>query len=187
GLVHLYSLAAHVLLAQHVKDAVGLQDRKHFFMRVDRERRAFAHRQQACDRIDFAVGQDDARYRRVAKLSLGRMKPWCRDQLLAHVGRCIDEIPVRVISADRNRSLGALLRPVTSRGLANRTSAIPLRNTATCRGAQDDDAKHDPSPGDCKARFQSFRIPKASKVDTGMVTNPRSGSWSRLEVHLSQT
>jgi hypothetical protein len=57
---------------------------------------------------------------------------------------------VRIISADRNRSLGALVLAVASRSLANRTSAIPLRNTTTCRGAQDDDAKHDPSPGDSK-------------------------------------
>jgi hypothetical protein len=33
---------------------------------------------------------------------------------------------------------------------AHRTSAIPLRDTAACRGAQDDDAKHDPSPGDSR-------------------------------------
>jgi hypothetical protein len=29
----------------------------------------------------------------------------------------------------------------------NRATAIPLRNATTCRGAEDDDAKHDPSPG----------------------------------------
>jgi hypothetical protein len=45
---------------------------------------------------------------------------------------------------------------------ANRTSAIPLRNTTTCRGAQDDDAKHDPSPGDSKALILKAVILKAS-------------------------
>jgi hypothetical protein len=35
-----------------------------------------------------------------------------------------------------------------ARRLTNRTTAIPLGNATTCRGAQDDDAKHDPSPGD---------------------------------------
>jgi len=33
-------------------------------------------------------------------------------------------------------------------GAAHLASAIPLRNAASCRGAQDDDAKHDPSPGE---------------------------------------
>ena len=36
---------------------------------------------------------------------------------------------------------------IGSRLSANRTTAIPLRNPTTRRGAQDDDAKHDPSPG----------------------------------------
>src|SRR5258708_5639606 len=76
------------------------------------------------------------------------MKLWRRDQLLAQIWRRIDEIPVRIIGADRNRSLGALVLGIGPRGSANRTSAIPLRDTTTCRGAQDDDAKHDPSPGD---------------------------------------
>ena len=33
-------------------------------------------------------------------------------------------------------------------GAAYLASAIPLRNAASRRGAQDDDAKHDPSPGE---------------------------------------
>src|SRR5258708_34342436 len=94
------------------------------------------------------------------------------DQLLAQIGRSIDQKPVISIGADRNRRLGTLEFGVLgSSGEANRTSAIPLRNPATCRGAQDDDPKHDPSPGDSNA----FR-PKASKVDTGMVTLFRSGT-----------
>ena len=52
------------------------------------------------------------------------------------------------ISADGERGLRALkFRIFGSRGLTNRTAAIPLRNATTCRGAQDDDAQHDPSPG----------------------------------------
>jgi hypothetical protein len=55
---------------------------------------------------------------------------------------------VIAIGTDCDRSLRALkLGMFGSRGLANRTAAIPLRNTTTRRGAQDDDAKHDPSPG----------------------------------------
>ena len=149
GSVHLDRLAPHVLLVQHVEDAVGLQDRKHLGVRVDRERRAFAHRQQARDRIDLAIGQDHARDRAVAKLAGLGMKLRRRDQLLAQIGRRIDQEPVLAVGADRDRSLGALkFGMLGSRRPANRTSAIPLRNTATGRGAQDDDAKHDPSPGE---------------------------------------
>jgi hypothetical protein len=74
------------------------------------------------------------------------MKLRRRDQLLAQIGRGIDEEPVLIIAAYRDRGLGAPEFGIfVSRFPANRTSAIPLRNTTTCRGAQDDDAKHDPS------------------------------------------
>ena len=117
-------------------------------VRIDRKRRAFAHRQQACDRIDLAVGQDDAGDRTVTQPAGRRMKLRGRDQLLAQIGRGIDQEPVLAVGADRNRSLGASeFGMLVPRCPANRTSAIPLRNTTTCRGAQDDDAKHDPSPG----------------------------------------
>ena len=140
--------APHILFAQHVEDAVGLQDRQHPGVRIDRERPAFAHRQQPRDRVDFAIGQDDARDRTVAKLAGLRVKLRRRDQLLAQIGRRIDQKPVIAVGADRDRGLGALkLGMFGSRCPANRTAAIPLRNATTRRGAQDDDAKHDPSPG----------------------------------------
>jgi hypothetical protein len=63
-----------------------------------------------------------------------------------------------------------------SRYPAHRTSAIPLRYATTCRGAQDDDAKHDPSPGDTNV----------SQVDTGHEPAPAIGSLLRREVHLRQ-
>ena len=56
-LVDFDGLAPHVLLVQHIEDAVGFQDRKHLGMGVDRERRAFAHRQQSGNRVDLAVGR----------------------------------------------------------------------------------------------------------------------------------
>src|SRR5215469_818734 len=62
----------------------------------------------------------------------------------------------------------------TSGGPAHRASAIPLRNSAACSGAQDDDAKHDPSPGNLDTR----------KVDTGCDTFPRFRNVSRPHVHL---
>src|ERR1019366_10400268 len=97
------------------------------------------------------------------------------DQLLAQIGGGIDQKPVIAIGADRNRGLGALKFRIGSRRQANRTSAIPLRNATTCRGAQDDDAKHDPSPGDSNV----------SKVDTSIGTIPRSGTchaWKSTHV-----
>jgi hypothetical protein len=50
-----------------------------------------------------------------------------------------------------------------------------LGNATTRRGAQDDDAKHDPSPG-------NLDVPE---VDTSTCTIP-IGNVSRLEVHLRQ-
>src|SRR6202171_295242 len=103
------------------------------------------------------------------------MKLRRRDQLLAQIGRRIDQKPVSAIGADRNRSLGALeFGMFGSRCQANRTSAIPLRNTTTGRGAQDDDAKHDPSPGDSRYFEGGHRHPHG----------PPIGNVSRLEVHL---
>src|SRR3954464_9071988 len=46
-----------------------------------------------------------------------------------------------------------------SRCSAHRTSAVPLRNATTRRGAQDDDAKHDPSsPGDPSLNLQKHEV-----------------------------
>jgi hypothetical protein len=71
---------------------------------------------------------------------------------------------------------------------ANRTSAIPLRNATTRRGAQDDDAKHDPSPGDSQTLiFKSLDIQgfifKTAKVDSDTNMLPIR-SMSRRQVHL---
>jgi hypothetical protein len=53
---------------------------------------------------------------------------------------------VIAVGADRDRGLRAPeFGMLGSRCPAHRTSAIPLRDTAACRRAQDDDAKHDPS------------------------------------------
>ena len=115
-------------------------------MRINRKGRTLAHRQQPGDRVDLAIGQDHARDRAVAELAMFGMQLRRRNKLLAQVGRGVDEKPVLAVGADRDRALGARkFRIFASRCPANRTSAIPLRNTTTCRGAQDDDAKHDPS------------------------------------------
>ena len=91
-----------------LKMLLDLQDRKDPLMRIEREGRALAHRQQACDRVDLAIGQDHARDRAVTQLSCLGMKLRRRDQLLAQVGRGVDQEPVRAVGADRDRGLGAL-------------------------------------------------------------------------------
>jgi hypothetical protein len=63
----------------------------------------------------------------------------CR-QLLPKIRRGIDQKPVLIIGADRDRSLRALQARVLTRSFANRTSAIPLRYAASGRGSQNDDA-----------------------------------------------
>jgi len=148
GLVDLDWHAGDVLFTQYIKNAVGLQDRQHFWVRIDRKGRALAHRQEACHGVDFAIGEDHARDRRVAQRAFPGVKLRRADQLLAQVGRGIDQEPVGAIGAEGDGSLRALqFRVVGPRGPAHLASAIPLRNTAAGRCAQDDDAKHDPSPG----------------------------------------
>ena len=67
-------------------------------MRIDRERRALAHRQQAGDRIDLAIGQDHAGDRAVAQLPGLGMQLRRGDQLLAQVGGGVDQEPVRAVA-----------------------------------------------------------------------------------------
>jgi hypothetical protein len=81
---------------------------------------------------------------------------------------------VRAVGAERNGSLGAPeLGPFGSRHPANRTAAIPLRHAPTSRGAQDDDAKHEPVSWKFR-RFgnQSTFNKNAAKVDTRTATIP---------------
>ena len=74
-----------------LKMLLDSQNRKDPLMRIEREGRALAHRQQACDRVDFAIGQDHAGDRAVPELSGLGMKLRRRDQLLAQVGRGVDQ------------------------------------------------------------------------------------------------
>src|SRR5262249_53069554 len=100
--------------------------------------------------------------------------------LLAQVGRGVDQKPVLAVGADRDRRLRAAELWMSVAGLpAYLASAVPLRNTAACRGAQDDDAKHDPSPGTLKP----------SKYNEGghrWFTPPRNRDVALTEVHLSR-
>src|SRR5579872_610478 len=161
GLVNLDCLPLDVSFAQHVEDTVRLQRLEHLGMRIDRKRRALAHGQQSGNSVDLAIGQDHARDRRVTKLALGGVQLWRRDQLLTQVRRRVDQKPVMIVCADRQRRLGALkLGMLSSCGPANPTAAIPLRNATTCCGAQDDDAQHDSSPGRLARELSRIGISK---------------------------
>src|SRR6266545_6413904 len=82
------------------------------------------------------------------------------DQLLAQVGGGVDEIPVCAVSAERDGSLrGLQFRMFASCGPAHLAAAIPLRYAAARRSAQDDDAKHDPSPGKPLTHNRHFEPP----------------------------
>src|SRR5215472_11513640 len=165
GAVDRDRLAPHMLFAQHIEDAVVAQDRQHLLMGVDRKRRTLAHREQASHRIDLAIGQDHARDRRMAQRAFPWMKLWGCDQLLAQVGGGVDEVPVIAVGADRNRGLRAAKFGMLAPGRpAHLAAAIPLRYAAAGGCAQDDDAKHDPSPENKKRENSS---PNATKVNTG--------------------
>src|SRR5689334_23239912 len=110
------------------------------------------------------------------------MKLRRRDQLLTQVRRGVDQVPVRALSADRDRGLGAAQFGIFASCFpAYRTSAVPLRDTAAGRGAQDDDAKHDPSPGasrleDTNSDYTQIQTTNATKWTPAPDTAPRSGT-----------
>ncbi len=141
--------ARDVLLAQHVEDAVRLQDRQHLGVGIDRKGRTLAHRQQSRDRVDLAIGQDHARDRRMAQ------RAWPGDEAAACAISCWRRSGEALT---RNQCSPSALKAIdacvlckfgmfVSRGPANLAAAIPLRYAAARRSAKDDDAKHDPSPG----------------------------------------
>src|SRR5262245_45814819 len=111
-----------------------------------------------------------------------RMKLGGGDQLLPQVGRGVDEKPMCAVGAERDRGLRApQFRLVASRGPAHLATAIPLWNAAARRSAQDDDAKHDPSP----RRSLTFAVPRyyeGGHQHAHVSLSP--GNASRPKVHL---
>src|SRR3954471_9107961 len=82
-----------------------------------------------------------------------RMQLWRGIQLLAEVGGGVDQEPMLAVATEGDRGLGPLqLLAVFTGCPAALAAAIPLRHSAAGCGAQDDDAKHDPSPGGNAAR-----------------------------------
>src|SRR3954449_3705715 len=99
------------------------------------------------------------------------------DQLLAQIGRSVNQQPVFAIGADRNRCLSALNPTVACRP-ADRATAIPLWNAAACRGSQNDDAKHDSSPG----RFLSISEAAANAALRPLKGTARHGRSTSVEM-----
>src|SRR5690348_4259666 len=82
------------------------------------------------------------------------------DQLLAQIRGGIDQEPVLAVAADCDRGLRALeFGMFATRLAAHLAAAIPLRYAAAGRSAQDDDAKHDPSPENENAKSYT-QIPR---------------------------
>ena len=102
---------------------------------MKREGGAFAQGQQPGDRIDLAIGEQHPGNGRVPHLASLGMQGRGGRNLLADIGRSVDQEPVLTVRADGGRSLIGALGRVAARCPAIGTAAVPLRNAATCRGA----------------------------------------------------
>src|SRR5581483_105654 len=124
--------------------------------------------------------QNHACDRRMAQCAFLGMKLRGRDQLLAQVGGGVDQEPMLAVTAHGNRGLRALeLGMLAARLPAHLATAIPLRYAAAGGCAQDDDAKHDPSPENENAKTEA-QIPRRW---TPPHRCPSSGHAGK-EVHL---
>ena len=122
-----HRLAAHALVGQHVEDRIGLQHAQHPVAAIESERLPLAHVQQARDRIDVGAGQDHAFDRRGAQ-PVARVEDRLRLDLLAQIGRGVDQEPALAVAAHCQRGLRAPLRAgITGRARDGRL----LRSSST--------------------------------------------------------
>ncbi len=133
-------MALHVGRVQRVEDRVLCQQVEHAAAGVQIEALAFAHRQQAGDMVDLAAGQQHGLDRGMAQVAL-RPQRRGRQQLLAEIGRGVDQQPALVVGADRNAGLGATLgtRKLLPCPQARRRMAVPLRVPPAGRRSQYDE------------------------------------------------
>lgn len=110
---------------------------------MKREGGAFAQGQQPGDRIDLAIGEQHPGNGRVPHLASLGMQGRGGRNLLADIGRSVDQEPVLTVRADGGRSLIGALGRVAARCPAIGTAAVPLRNAATCRGSKYYDFYHE--------------------------------------------
>ena len=143
---------------KNIEDAVGSQRRVNARGGVEIKRLALAQCQQSGHRVDIAVREHDRADRRVTFWAIPTgLQFWRRKDLLAKIGRGIENHPVRAISAHSNRGLHAPLRcRFTCPGsLAYRTIAVPLRKAAARPRSQHLDNHHRLAP---QADVNSCRV-----------------------------
>ena len=151
-------LTGHVFGLERIEDRIGPEDRKHAIMGVERKGRAFAQRQEPGDCVDFAIGEDHARYGRMALQA--RLGPQRRGigNLLAQIGRGVDQKPVLAVGTDGDRSLVAAdIELARARITAVVAAAIPLRHAAACRGTEYEDFSHSGKPRQAKSTTCALR------------------------------
>ena len=96
----LYRLSADAVFGEHAEDRIGLQHGEHPLAALDGERLTFAQMEEPGDRIDIGAGEDNAFDRRGTQIS-GWMKDLMRLDLLAKIGRSVDQEPPLAIAAQR--------------------------------------------------------------------------------------
>src|SRR5690606_36433546 len=108
--------------------------------------------------VDFAIGEDDAGDGRMAQMAGAGMQRGGRGDLLAQVGRGVDEEPVLAIGADGGRGhVGGEVGPAVARIGAIGAAAVPLRNAAACRGTEYDNPDHEPETATGKSLTCAWR------------------------------
>ena len=146
-LVQRDAMARDIIRVQGIEDRVGGQNVEDRRRGVEIEPMALAQAQEPGDMVDVTVGQHHRGDRAVP----GRcLRVQCRrgKDLLAQVGRGVEQHPALVVGRNRERALGAparrgILPPGTC---SDRAGAVPLRIAAARRRAQDDDSHACPSP-----------------------------------------
>ena len=108
-LVERRAMARDVARIEHVEDRVARERVENRAGRVKLERLALAQRQQAGDVVDVAIGQHDRRDRAMPRRRF-RMQRRRRQDLLAQVGRGVEQDPALPVGADRERALRAPAR-----------------------------------------------------------------------------
>jgi len=134
--------------------------------------------QQAGDRIDLAAGQDHSGNRRMTQAVPGMQERTCLD-LLAQVRAGVRDDPVFIVARDGDRALcsRARCRIAGTGATAGGIVGVPLRKSATGRGAKNDDTQQTLLP-------LSFRTGYCADAGSGhydVITRGRTEDNSRYK------
>ena len=118
---------------EHIENAISFERVEDALRSVDRQRLRLAQAEEARDMVDIAVRQGDRFDRARTRAVLGgRGQLRRRCDLLAQIGRGVEEKPVLTVAADRCRGLRS--RDISGSAAAHRAAisaiAIPLRKPA---------------------------------------------------------